>query len=90
MNKLAQRGWDIGFAVACPPQENTSQFNFEQQNFQQMCAVTEDHGLWDEPSEYYQSTLYRNRPSSIKQFLYRLFIPLVNARIEKIRSNALN
>ncbi|MBN9228530.1 MULTISPECIES: transglutaminase-like domain-containing protein [Legionella] len=90
VDKLAQRGWDIGFAVACPPQEHTSKPNFEQKNFQQMCAVTEDHGVWDEPSEYYQSTLYRNRPSIVKQFLYRLFIHLVNTRIEKIRNNSLN
>ena len=50
-----------------------------------MCAVTEDHGVWNDPVEYYQSNLYRNRTNVLEQFLYRLFIPLVNKRIQKIR-----
>ncbi len=86
MNKLAKSGWEIGFAIACKGDQLSPELNLKQKKFVQMCAVIEDHGVWDEPVEYYQSKLYKNRPSAMKQFFYRLFIPLVNARIEKIRN----
>ncbi|HEN5573913.1 TPA: transglutaminase family protein [Legionella pneumophila] len=85
IDQLTKSGWDIGFAIACDEEKLSPEFNPNEEKFEQMCAVTEDHGIWNDPIEYYQSNLYRNRPNFLKQFIYRLFIPLVNHRIEKIR-----
>lgn len=88
IDKLAESGWDIGYAIACDNDLLSPELNLDQEKFEQMCAVIEDHGVWDDPIEYYQSDLYKNRPNSVKQFLCRLFVPLVNARIEKIRNTS--
>ncbi len=85
-NKLTKSGWNIGFAIACEGAALSPDLNLKQKKFVQMCAVIEDHGVWDEPVEYYQSNLYKNRLGMMRQFLYRLLIPLVNVRIEKIRN----
>lgn len=85
IDKLAQSGWNIGFAIACDEDKLSPELSLNQEQFEQMCAVIEDHGVWDDPIEYYQTNLYRNRPNALKQFLYRLFVPIINARIEKIR-----
>ena len=84
-NKLSEKKWDTGFSIAGNNESLSPELNFEQEKFEQMHAVTEDHGTWDDPIKYYQSNLYRNRPNIFKEILYRIFIPYVNARINKIR-----
>lgn len=85
IDQLTRSGWDIGFAIACDEEKLSPEFNPNEEKFEQMCAVTEDHGVWNDPIEYYQSGLYKNKAGLLKQFIYRLFTPLVNNRIEKIR-----
>jgi len=50
-----------------------------------MDAVVEDHGIWDDPSDYYETGLYKNRPNAVTLFLYRLLIGRVNKRVEHMR-----
>lgn len=83
-NKLSQAKWDTGFSIA-GHDEASPELSLEKEKFEQMCAVIEDHGVWDDPVSYYRSDLYQNKPNTLKKILYRMFLPLVNARIEKIR-----
>ncbi len=75
IDKLSKNKWDIGYSVAIDPEEK----------FEQMAAVIEDHGIWDDPLDYYQSSHYRNKPNQFKKYLYHLTLPWINSRINKIR-----
>jgi hypothetical protein len=50
-----------------------------------MDAVVDDHGVWDEPADYYASARYRNRPGFFKLWLYRLLVGGINRRVRAIR-----
>lgn len=76
---LRQRGWTVGYSLALEDGK---------QRFEQMAAVTQDHGVWDEPAEYYQSPLYKNRPGALRLWVYRRLIDGVNRRVRSLRSQA--
>ncbi len=50
-----------------------------------MAAVTDDHGTWDDPSAYYASPKYKNRPDWIRLWFYRRMIGGINRRVERLR-----
>lgn len=85
---LKQRGWTTGFSVAlgAAGQDYGSCATFG--TFQQMAAVTDDHGVYDEPSDYFKSECYKNRPGPIRLILYRLKVAAVNRRVQAIRAKA--
>jgi transglutaminase-like putative cysteine protease len=85
-SELQKRGWDTGYSVSCPGGECSSEFNIERETFVQMGAVVGDHGVWDDPVDYYASEKYRNRPSCIKLLIYRLMLGRINGKIESMRS----
>ncbi|MHA7827555.1 MAG: hypothetical protein ACX93P_08340 [Roseovarius sp.] len=43
-----------------------------------MAAVTDDHGTWDDPSSYYESDNYRNRPDGFRIWFFRQMIGGIN------------
>ena len=49
-----------------------------------MAAVTGDLGTWDDPTEFLSGPEYLNHPR-IRFWLYRLFIPVINRRIQRLR-----
>ncbi len=53
-----------------------------------MAAVTEDHGVYNEPGDYFASDKYQNRPGRIRIWWYRRAIDKVNARVEALRRQA--
>ncbi|MBG53067.1 MAG: hypothetical protein CML99_11730 [Rhodobiaceae bacterium] len=84
--ELQQRGWTTGFslALASPGQDCGTCSTFG--TFQQMAAVTDDHGVYDEPADYFQTALYENRPGPIKLLLYRICVAAINRRVEAMRA----
>ncbi|MDX8350838.1 hypothetical protein [Cognatiyoonia sp. IB215182] len=62
--------------------------DLDHEAFQQMPAVTNDHGVWDDPRDYYNSPKYRNRPGLLRLWAYRLMIGKVNGRVADLRSRA--
>jgi hypothetical protein len=52
-----------------------------------MGAVTEDHGIWEDPAEYFASDRYL-RFSAIQSMFYPVLAVMANHNIEKIRSGA--
>jgi hypothetical protein len=83
-------GWNIGFSVACSSGESSAAFALDEEKFVQMEAVVDDHGVWDDPADYYASALYRNRPGFLKLPLYRLWIGGINLRVERMRQRDLD
>jgi hypothetical protein len=82
---LKNKGWDTGYSVSCPGGECSCDFNIDEEVFVQMGAVVGDHGVWDDPVDYYATDQYQNRPNTIKLILYRLLIWRVNRRVESMR-----
>jgi transglutaminase-like putative cysteine protease len=86
--ELRRCGWDTGFSIACASGESSAAFNIDTEKFVQMDAVVDDHGVWDEPADYYASARYRNRPGFFKLLLYRLLVGSINRRVRAIRGIA--
>ena len=83
---LEKKGWDTGYSISRAGGESSADFNIDEEKFVQMDAVVEDHGVWDEPADYYRTGRYKNRPSPFKMFLYRLMIKKVNERVARMRA----
>lgn len=84
-SELKKNGWDTGFSVACSSGESSSGFHIDEEKFVQMDAVVLDHGVWDEPMDYYTTDKYNNRPSLIKLILYRILINGINKKVAQMR-----
>ena len=84
-SELQKRGWDTGYSVSCPGGECSCDFNVDQEVFVQMGAVVGDHGVWDDPGDYYATDRYQNRLNIMKSILYKLMIWRVNRRVESMR-----
>ena len=70
--------------------QNDSRIDFDpdEEGFVQMDAVVADHGVWTDPSDYYRSAHYLNRPSRAKLWFYRRIIGGVNERVDQLRSKS--
>jgi len=83
--ELKRRGWTTGFSIALTDGDESADLNLDSEAFQQMAAVTEDHGTWDDPSDYYSSGYYRNRLDPVRMWLYRQLIGRINRGVERLR-----
>ncbi|MBN2435787.1 MAG: transglutaminase domain-containing protein [Spirochaetes bacterium] len=88
--KLKENKMDTGYSISCSSGESSISFNPDEEKFVQMDAVTDDHGLWYEPYDYYASHLYKNRPGIIKLIIYRIMIPRINKRVNQMRNKCQN
>jgi len=86
---LRERGWKTGFSISCANGDSDPELNIDQERFVQMDAVTDDHGIYDEPADYYRSPRYRNRPNALTLLLYRLVVSLANRKVERMRRHYL-
>lgn len=89
-SELRNKKWETGYSVSCPGGECSCDLDFDQGAFVQMGAVVDDHGVWDDPGDYYASNLYQNRPNHVKLALYQLLIEKVNRKIESMRKDMKN
>jgi hypothetical protein len=83
---LKMKGWRTGYSIASLKSDSGLYLNLDGKQFEQMGAVTIDHGIWDEPMDYYKTDKYQNRPNFLKVFFYRWSVAYLNRRIEKIRA----
>jgi hypothetical protein len=82
---LKEKGWDTGYSIACSGGDANNEFSIDDERFLQMDAVTDDHGVWEDASEYYMSDKYRNHPGFFKLLLYALMVKSLNRRVAKLR-----
>ena len=88
--KLKEKDWNTGYSIACSKNKSSIELDFNNEKFVQMDAVTEDHGVYDEPMNYYKTPKYKNRPSAIKLFIYKLLIKGINKKVAKLRHSCEN
>ena len=86
--ELEERGGSVGYSVAIGKEKPSAELNLDKEAFQQMAAVTKDHGVWDEPADYFSSNRYKNRPGAFKLWLYRQMIGSINNRVKRLRESA--
>ena len=85
VRKLKHMGWNTGYSISRVGGEPSADFNVNVSKYSQMGAVVGDDGSWSEPAEFFQGPDYLNRPNVIERLLYRLYIPLVNRRVRRLR-----
>jgi hypothetical protein len=85
---LKEKSWDTGYSISCAKGEPSADFHIDDEQFVQMDAVVADHGSWNDPTDYYRTEHYQNRPSFMKLIFYRLMIQRVNVRVARIRSRS--
>jgi len=86
VGEIEKRGWQTGFSVSRANGEPSAELSFEQEQYSQMGAVSDDHGLWDEPAEFLYGPRYLNKTGPVRRVLYRLILPLVNRRVRQLRA----
>jgi len=84
--RLKATGRSLGYSLACVDGKCSCEFNFGEKGFVHMGAVVEDHGPWDDASQYFATDKYVTFKG-----LQRLFYPVVaaisNRNIEKLRTS---
>lgn len=89
-SELKRRGWTTGLSVALKNGEASADLNLDKEAFSQMAAVTDDHGTWNDPADYFASSQYQNRPGPIRMWIYRQVIRRINTRVEWLRCTSAN
>jgi len=87
---LRERGWKTGYSISCESGESNPEFNIDEEKFVQMDAVTGDHGVYEDPADYYRSPRYLNRPGMLTLLIYRLAVSLANKKVKRMRKDCLS
>ncbi len=84
---LKQSGHPIGYSVSYRDGKSSCEFNFGELGFVHMGAVREDHGVWEDASEYFATDKYP-RFNRLQALCYPLLAILSNRNIAHIRQSA--
>jgi hypothetical protein len=85
LEEITRRGWTTGFSVSRANGEPSACLHLDDAHFSQMAAVSGDDGVWDDPVEFFNGPNYLNTVGPIRRWLYKLYLPLVNARVSRLR-----
>ena len=85
LKKLKESRRPLGYSVSFINGQSSCDFNFGEKGFVHMRAVKADHGSWDDISEYFAADKYV-RFNAVQMLAFKMFIPLLNSNIERIRS----
>jgi hypothetical protein len=84
LKKLKESGKVPAFSISHAKGESSCEFNFGEKGFVHMGAVVEDHGTWDDYSEYMSSDKYSSM-DRIQLKSYPLIAIISNRNIDKLR-----
>lgn len=85
LRRLKESGKTIGYSVSLMEGQSSCEFNFGEKGFVHMGAVLEDHGAWEDFSEYMSTDRYV-RMNRMQLMAYPMIARLSNRNIERIRS----
>lgn len=86
LKKLEKSGKTTAFSISHAKGCSSCEFNFGEKGFVHMGAVQEDHGVWDDFSDYMSSDKYISM-NSLQALLFPTIVRMSNRRINKIREN---
>jgi len=84
LNRLKRSGRPFGYSVSFKDGKSSCEFNFGEKGFVHMGAVIEDHGTWDDLSEYIASEKYV-RMNRMQLMSYPMMAAISNRTIDRIR-----
>jgi len=85
LGKLRVSGKPLGYSVSFIDGKSSCEFNFGEKGFVHMGAVLEDHGAWEDLSQYLASDKYVSM-DSLQLIFYPMIAKLSNRNIKRIRS----
>lgn len=83
--ELQRKGWNTGYSISSSCGNASAEFNIDEEKFVQMAAVEADHGVWDDPADYFVTNKYQNRPGFLRLLMYRLIIKRLNKKVQRLR-----
>ena len=81
---LESSGNEFGYSVSYIDEKSSCDFNFGEKGFVHMGAVVADHGVWDDPAEYFASDKYP-RFNTMQLMGYPMLARLSNRNVRRIR-----
>jgi hypothetical protein len=85
-HRLSVSGKPLGYSVSFLEGKSSCEFNFGEKGFVHMGAVIEDHGAYEDLSQYLASDKYVSM-DSLQLMFYPMIAKLSNRNIERIRSS---
>jgi hypothetical protein len=85
--RLEVSGRPFGYSVSFMEGKSSCEFNFGKEGFVHMGAVVEDHGPWEDFTQYMASDRYASM-NSLQLMSYPIIAKLTNRNIEGIRREA--
>ncbi|TSA15263.1 transglutaminase domain-containing protein [bacterium] len=87
LGRLKASGSPIGYSISFVGGKSSCEFNFGEKGFVHMGAVVDDHGVWEDPAEYFASDKYA-RFNAIQSVFYPVLAALANRNVELVRASA--
>jgi len=84
LKRLNEKSKITAFSISQAKGESSCEFNFGEKGFVHMGAVLEDHGTWDDYSEYMSSERYSSM-NRMQLMAYPLIAVISNRNIEHLR-----
>ena len=84
LKRLKMSGRPFGYSVSFKDGKSSCDFNFGEKGFVHMGALIEDHGTWDDLSEYIASDKYV-RMNRMQLMSYPMMAAISNRTVETIR-----
>jgi hypothetical protein len=82
---LQARGWKHGFGVSPHNGTLSCDFNVDHEGFVQMGAVAGDHGVWDEPGEFFTTSDFATF-NAFQMLGFKMLVGSINTKVERLRS----
>lgn len=84
LKRLQESGKTTSFSISIAKGVSSCEFNFGEKGFVHMGAVVDDHGTWDDYSEYISSEKYISM-DRMQLMSYPILAKMSNRNIERIR-----
>lgn len=85
LRKLQNSNQSLGYSVCIVDGKSSCEFNFGEKGFTQFGAVVEDHGVWDDASEYFATDKY-TKMNAFLLMAFPVLAKVANRNVKKIRS----
>jgi hypothetical protein len=87
ITRLQASGRQLGYGIALLEGKSSCEFNFGELGFVQMGGVREDHGVWEDASQYHATDKYV-RFNTIQKMGFPVLVPMANRNVTRIRQAA--
>ncbi len=84
LDRLQASGRSLGYSISLESGKSSCEFNFGEQGFVHMGAVREDHGTWEDASDYFATDKYP-RFAAWQKALLPIILLMANRNVTRLR-----